>query len=177
MTALAAAAAWLVALVLAWAGIAKLAAGARTAAGFRSLGIPAAGAVAIAVPVAELAAALLLVTVPPIGATVSLGLLAVFTAFLVLALRRGLGVPCGCFGSARPEPITYAALVRNALLASAAGVAALAPSPARPVLEAVIAVGAAAALGFVLVGLAELRATTGRLWDNRVEPGPEGRAA
>jgi uncharacterized membrane protein YphA (DoxX/SURF4 family) len=50
VTGVALAVAWGVAALLAWTGIAKLAAPRRTAATFRGLGLPAASALAVAVP-------------------------------------------------------------------------------------------------------------------------------
>jgi hypothetical protein len=172
------AAGWLLAVVLLWAGGAKLRARARTAEGFARLGVPAARRLAVAVPVVEIAVAVGLVLQPRMGGVAALILLVVLTAFVSLRLAQGAEVTCGCFGGAREEPLTGAVVVRNAALMVAAAAALLAPAgvPAAPALESVLLVGAAAAGVAVIVALTEVRAATGRLWDNRLPTGPEGLA-
>jgi uncharacterized membrane protein YphA (DoxX/SURF4 family) len=178
MSEIATATSWLLAAVLAWAGVAKLRRPGRTAAGFTRLKVPAPRIAAVAVPVVELAAAVVLLARPRAGAVAALALLVGLTAFAATRLAQGLDVSCGCFGGAREEPLTIAVLVRNGLLVTAAAVAAIAADvrPTVPGLEAVLVVGSAAAIGAVTVALVELRAATGRLWDNRLPTGPEGLA-
>jgi uncharacterized membrane protein YphA (DoxX/SURF4 family) len=167
---------WLLAAVLSWAGAAKLRRPGRTTAGFTRLAVPAPRLAAAAVPTIELAVAVLLLARPRAGAVAALGLLVILTAFAAMRLAQGLEVSCGCFGGAREEPLSIAVLVRNGLLGTAAALAAVASGarPAVPALEAVLVVGSAAAIGGVVVALVELRAATGRLWDNRLRTGPEG---
>jgi hypothetical protein len=81
------------------------------------------------------------------------GLLAVFTAGVVLAVRRDTGARCACFGAAE-RPLGARHLVRNGLLLAAAGVAALglAVAGARPLGPAGVAVALpAGAVGALLL--------------------------
>lgn len=116
-------AAGLLALTFAWAGAAKLGRPAETAAGFADLGLARPGALARAVPLVELALAVTLLAAPAAGGAAALVLLAGFSAVLVGALRRGVAVPCACFGRAGSPPLSGFDLARNALLAALAGVA------------------------------------------------------
>lgn len=139
------------------AGVAKAVRPAETAAGFVALGVPASPVTARIVPVVELALAAILLAAPRAGGVAALVLLAAFTAFVGRTLRRGLAVPCNCFGAARAEPVSRVDLLRNLLLGGLA-VAALLPS--EPVLpepgEALAALAAAGA------GFAAFRAARGR---------------
>jgi ABC-type uncharacterized transport system permease subunit len=73
----------------------------------------------------------------------------------------------------RAEPLTPAALVRNGLLvAGAVAIAVVAPGAGVPPLEAALVAVGAGAVGGVAVALWDLRARTGRLWDNRLPTGP-----
>lgn len=105
--------------VFAWAGVTKLRDRAATAASFDAFGLPVPAALAVVVPVAELALAVLLGLSPVLGAAFALATLAGFTAQLLLARRRGVVAGCGCFGGRRPASPS-AELARNALLAAAA---------------------------------------------------------
>ena len=167
-----AAAAVLVA-VFVWAALAKARAPDATRRTAAALGLPAARHVAVLLPVAEAGVALLLLLRPRAGAVAALLLLAVFSALLVAALRRGVKVACGCFGTTSTAVVSAADLVRNALLAGLAVLALADPVPRAPELPAVIGVVTAAVTGWVLLGLVALRRDTGRLWDNTVPPRPE----
>ena len=118
---------YLCALVLAavfvWAAAAKLARPKGTAAGFSALGLPAAHALAWAVPAAELVTAVLLVAVPRVGGLIALTVLAVFTAVLARALRRGAAVGCPCFGAISTKPVSWRGVMRNLALAVLAAAA------------------------------------------------------
>ncbi len=118
--------AWLLAAIFVWAGAAKLARPGLTAAGFRSLGLPAPDALARLVPAAELLLAVLLVATPPVGGIAALGLLAGFSLVLAGALRAGVTTGCACFGTSPSRPISPRDLLRNAALASLAVAAVLA---------------------------------------------------
>jgi uncharacterized membrane protein YphA (DoxX/SURF4 family) len=170
------AAALLLAAVFAWAGAAKLRQPAATAAQLRALGLPAPWVLARAVPAVEVALAVLLVAVPRTGGPVALLLLAAFTLLLAVKLGQGEAVRCGCFGSARQDPIAATDLVRNGLLIGLAAVVAVAAVPALPGLSALVAGTAAIAIGAVALALVDVRVTTGRLLDNSVPTGPEGLA-
>ncbi|MEU6370055.1 MauE/DoxX family redox-associated membrane protein [Streptomyces sp. NPDC046931] len=85
------------------------------------------------------------------GLLLAAGLLAVFTAAIALAVRRGTTVPCRCFG-ASVTPLGSPHIVRNTLLAGAAAFGAVcsavaarpAPSPAGVVVPAVLGLTAGA---------------------------------
>ncbi|MGQ0742857.1 MAG: MauE/DoxX family redox-associated membrane protein [Acidimicrobiales bacterium] len=114
-------AAAVVAGVMAWAAGSKLARPAATAAGFATLGVPAAGLAARAVPFGELALAVGLLMVPGPAGLVACGLLGGFTVVLVRARRAGTG--CACFGQARPRPVRVSDLARNLALMALAAIA------------------------------------------------------
>ncbi len=140
------------AVVWALAAVGKGTHRAETADAFAGLGLVGAPALAVAVPVAELATAGLLLWRPSVGAAVGLGLLAVFTVVIVRALARGVDTGCGCFGARRPSQLGPADVVRNALLAAFAVVAAGAhrlrdPSAGDVVVGVVIVLVAATVLG------------------------------
>jgi thiol-disulfide isomerase/thioredoxin/uncharacterized membrane protein YphA (DoxX/SURF4 family) len=111
----------LLALVFAVAGIAKLRDRDGTAVTLEQFGVPAAlcGAGAVALPLAELAAAALLVAdaTAAVGAVVAVGLLALFGVAIAASLSRGEQPDCNCFGQLHSEPVGASTLVRNALLA------------------------------------------------------------
>jgi len=136
-----AAAAFALALVFTWAGAAKIARPQRTTASFSALGLPAISALAVAVPMLELALAALLVVAPVWGAVASLGVLAAFSVVLARGIRAGVTAGCACFGSARNQPISVVDLVRNALLGLLAAAALTASG--WPTLWAVVLVAAA----------------------------------
>lgn len=108
--------------VFAVAAVAKLADRASFVATLERFRVPGRAPVAWAVPLLELAAAgLLLVPASArVGAAAALALLALFTATVAAALRRGDQPDCGCFGAASRAPIGPETLVRNAALAAAA---------------------------------------------------------
>lgn len=159
---------YLSALVLAalftWAGIAKLGARRRTTRTFRSLGLPGADTLAVGVPVAELALALGLVVVPGWAAAGALALLAAFSVFLGNAIRAGVEVGCGCFGSAATDPVSPVELVRNGLLGLAALLALAAPAPRVPEPAAVLVAGLGVALGALVLALARTKRDLGHVW-------------
>ncbi len=146
-------AALLLAVVFTGAGVAKLRRRASTARAFAALGLASPEVLAVGVPVSELALAVGLVLAPAEAGIVALAVLAGFTTFLVLAMRRGEALGCGCFGAARPAPIGRAEIVRNAVLAVAAGGAAFARRPVRPGVGDVVVVLGAAVVGRMLVSV------------------------
>ena len=158
------AAAVVLAAVFALAGAAKLRRPSVTARSFADLGLPAPGQLAIAVPVVELALAVGLVVVPPVAAALALLLLVAFTAVLVSAIRSGKQVGCGCLGSTRNDPVSAVEIVRNGMLAAAAVVAMGTPGPSAPGLGDVIAVTTATVVALVVLALADIHRTTGRIW-------------
>ena len=144
------------ALVFASAGVAKLRRPRPTARAFRALGVP--DGLARVVPIVELALALGLV-VAPITAVAAIALL---VAFSVVLVRAEAGVRCACFGSASAEPVSWVQLVRNALLIVAAAIASTA-TPLVPALAAVLVAAGVAAIGLLVLALADVKRRTGAL--------------
>ena len=101
--------------VAAWGKLTDLA-GTRQA--VRDFGVPApaAPAVALLLPIAELTAAVLLLLGDIIGAIGALVLLALFSAAVGLSLARGRRPDCHCFGQAHSQPVSGRTLARNAVL-------------------------------------------------------------
>lgn len=91
-----------------------------TARGFRALGLPAAYSLARATVAGEVVVAVLLVAVPRAGGVAAAAVVAVFSAVVAEALRRGVDAPCACFGSRSRRPVSRWQLARNAVLALAA---------------------------------------------------------
>ena len=151
------AAALMLATVFAGAGAAKLARREVTARAFAALGLGSSPALAVGVPVLELVLAAGLVAVPEWAAVVALAVLAGFSAFVVSAVARGRVQGCGCFGSAHPAPMGDAEVLRNVLLAAAAGLAATSDGPVLPSPGALAVVGGASALGAAAVRAATRR--------------------
>lgn len=84
----------------------------------RPLPHPLTRGLATAVPAAELVLAVLTAwpRTRPLGLAASAVTLAIFTAVLVRAHRRGVRVGCACFGQRPGEPLDMAAVARTALL-------------------------------------------------------------
>jgi hypothetical protein len=106
--------------VFAWAARAKARDLPATARSFRALGLGRPYLVARGVIGAEAVTAVLLLTVPGIGAAAALVALAAFSVLLADRLARGSAVPCGCFGSTGTGPVSARDLARNAVLGVAA---------------------------------------------------------
>ncbi len=112
--------------VFVWAGAAKLARPAITVDAFAALGVPAPEVTARLVPITELVLAAALISAPRFGGLVALVVVVGFSAVLVRALGAGTTAGCNCFGRARLEPVSRRDLLRNAVLAVLALVAAAA---------------------------------------------------
>lgn len=139
------AAGWTAALLL-HAAVAKLADRGLFHQHLAAYGVPEAlqPALVWALPLAEGAAALGLVTPwRPVAALGGAALLMVYGAAMAWHLARGRVLDCGCGGA--PLPLSWALVVRNAVLAGIAAAAAL-PSTGRAVGAADFAVAAAALL-------------------------------
>jgi hypothetical protein len=134
------------AVVFGWAAVAKLARLDATRRAFAELGLPAAAALGVAVPVVELAVAASLIVRPAVGAAFALALLAAFTLVVIRAVSSGSPSGCACFGARRVEPVGPSDVVRNGLLAA---LAALATGTTR-----LISPSAAALAGMVMVLIA-----------------------
>jgi hypothetical protein len=79
----------------------------------------------LSLPWVELFVALSLIatTMVPIGLVVALILLTFFTAAQTLSLSKGRVIPCGCFGSASSQVVTWRRILFNlALAAGCAGI-------------------------------------------------------
>lgn len=110
------------------AGVAKLADRSGTRRAVVAFGAPpwSASALALAVPLAELAAGALLLpaSTAALGATCALVLLALFSAAIAWSAAHGRAPDCHCFGQLHSAPAGWPTLLRNAALA-AVGVVAL----------------------------------------------------
>jgi thiol-disulfide isomerase/thioredoxin len=142
----------ILAAVLATAGIAKLRDRAGTRDAIARFGVPAslAAPLALAVPVAELSAALALVAGPTRawGAFGALVLLVGFSLALAWNLARGRTPDCHCFGQLHSSPVGPRTLARNAALIAVAGLVAGNADPAAT------AIAAAGGIAIVPVGWA-----------------------
>jgi hypothetical protein len=118
-------ASYALALTFAWASATKLLRFSRWRRSLEGYGLrgTAADVVAAAVPPIELALAVLLVVgFRPVGAALSLALLATFSAAILRAARtRGSRLPCGCFGGDEARDYRLM-LLRNAALGLLAAV-------------------------------------------------------
>lgn len=81
---------------------------------FAAMGLVAPEALAVLVPILELATAVLLVLWPLGGAGLALLLLVAFTVVLARLVASGVSVGCACFGSTSNAPVSFVELVRNA---------------------------------------------------------------
>ena len=133
-------------------------AGTRRAA--RELGVPEglAGAVVVLLPLAEAAAAVLVLLgdpAPTFGGLLAVAMLLAFSAALWRALARGKQTSCKCFGALSTKPLSRRSIYRNLALAAVAAVAAVPGEPAvvRRAADASAAFWGAVALAVVLGGL------------------------
>jgi uncharacterized membrane protein YphA (DoxX/SURF4 family) len=154
--------------VFAWAGGSKLVSEDAAAGAFRAMGLPAPRIMTRAVALLELTIALLLLTTPTLGGILAMAVLLAFTIVLGRSLRSGLGVPCGCFGTARQKPVSWVELVRNGLLAVLAVSAMFAGSPATPTTAEFVLVTSGVVAGSLVIALCDLRREAGAVWDNRL---------
>ena len=161
------AAALVLAGLFAWAGASKLLQRDRTTRTFAAFGLPAPHVLGTAVPATELLLAVGLVLIPAVAAYLALGLLAAFTTFLLRAVRAGVDIGCGCFGSASTAPVSAVDVLRNGLLGACALVATLATGPTVPGLGSILLVAAAAAAGLAGLTIAARRGRSGVPWSAR----------
>lgn len=115
----------LLAVVFAVAGLGKLTDRAGSRQALTDFGVPPAfaGPLGRALPLAELAVAVLLVPTATAwwGALAAVGLLSAFTAALVGTLAQGRAPDCRCFGQFAAAPIGPATVARNVVLVGLAG--------------------------------------------------------
>jgi hypothetical protein len=129
------AAALTVGVMLVWAGVAKLRSRRvfrERLADYRVMPYFATSSVSYILPVAEVAAGVMLL-VPPVhvyGAGIATGLLSAFTVVLIRLTREGRNVICGCFGGNEElDRIGLPAIVRTGSLAVLAALALMSVSP------------------------------------------------
>jgi methylamine dehydrogenase accessory protein MauD len=112
----------LLAVVFATAGVGKLLDLEGSKAAVRDFGVSRglAPVIGVALPVVELAAAVLLVLHPTVmvGAALTLVLLVAFIGGIANALRHGVAPNCHCFGQIHSEPAGPSTLIRNGILAA-----------------------------------------------------------
>lgn len=144
-------AAVVVACVFAVAAVAKLRDLRATVTGLDRLGLPQPELFGRMVPLAELAVAVLLLIVPPVGAIAALVTLAFFTTFLVERLRAGVVAPCACFGASATAPLSGLDVARNLGLMILAAAALATDRPVQPhIIDLVVVLGPTVAFAAVL---------------------------
>ena len=165
------AAALVLAIVFAWAAVAKLRTPAQTTASFHGLGLPAATALSKAVPVVEVGVAAGLVVAPGLAAWIALALLLAFSVVIARAVAAGSTVTCACFGTATAagdedaRPVSVVELVRNAGLGGLAIVASgSAAGVVRTSLPALVIVSVVVALSRVAIAAVDLRRAGGHVF-------------
>jgi uncharacterized membrane protein YphA (DoxX/SURF4 family) len=151
----------------------KLRSPAHTVATLRGLGLPAPATLGRAVPIAELAIAVVLLAAPAAGAVAALVALAFFTTLILSRLRAGATVSCGCFGSTADAPISFVEPLRNALLAALAATALAAPRPELPGLDDVVTVSTAVLVGAIVLALAAVKRDVGAVWATTLVGDPD----
>jgi hypothetical protein len=109
-----------------------------------------AGLASVGVPLLELLVAGALTVFPVVGAAAGLAALCLFTGVIVVELLAGREFRCGCFGGADGSPAGRSTIVRNAVLAAAAGSVIAFPAE-QDVAAALVCVGIG--LLFVLLGV------------------------
>ena len=148
---IATACAWWLALLFAWAAVAKLASHELTASAFASLDLRQPALLARLVPVIEIAVTLLLVAIPVIGGLAAFVILVAFTTIVIRATRRGSTAPCACFGGVAERPIAWPDVIRNLALMGLALVSTLGEAWQRPGVLSMLVVGGAIAVGAALL--------------------------
>jgi thiol-disulfide isomerase/thioredoxin/uncharacterized membrane protein YphA (DoxX/SURF4 family) len=159
----------LLAVVFIGAGLAKLADRSGTRLAVTEFGVPSrfAGAVTVALPVAELVVGLALIPVAtaPSAAIGAAGLLLCFSATIAVAMSRGRSPECHCFGQVHSSPAGWNTLVRNVLLLAVAGFVAIGGwnSAGTSATHWVTEVGAATLVG-ILAGIVILALIAFQAW-------------
>lgn len=101
----------------------------RSVANYRILPPSLEGGAALLVPLLELGGAVLILSPAyPLGVTLFLLLLVLFSGAILWGLQQGGGFSCGCLGGVE-EPLSPWLLLRNAVLAVLAALAYLGPEP------------------------------------------------
>jgi hypothetical protein len=117
-------AAVVVGLVVVWAGAAKLVSGETWRSTVDAPGVP--KLVLLALPFVEVALGSLAVVrlwVPVVPVAIA-GMLALFTGWILVMMRRDVVPTCACFGSRSIQPVGWRHVARNAGLVALAAIAA-----------------------------------------------------
>lgn len=117
-------AAVVVGLVVVWAGAAKLVSGETWRSTVDAPGVP--KLVLLALPFVEVALGSLAVVrlwVPVVPVAIA-GMLALFTGWILVMMRRDVVPTCACFGSRSIQPVSWRHVARNAGLVALAAIAA-----------------------------------------------------
>lgn len=133
---------------------------------FSQMRLPLPGALAVVVPLSELAIAAALVLYPREGSIAAALALIFFTIVILRTLSAGTSVACGCFGSSSTDPVSAVTVLRNVLLLVMSIGASFGTGPAAVRLNDVILVSTATLLGVVLIEIARLKVKIGAVWDN-----------
>jgi hypothetical protein len=144
------------AVLLAWASLGKLAARRATVARLADGRVHLPGFVGAVVPAIELLLALLLLARPADGGAVALVVLALF--HLVLAWDLGVHAGCAYFGSARPQPVSGLSVARTlGLGVLAMGALGAGPGARMPQLADIVLVTTSVLVGMVLLTVGDVR--------------------
>ncbi len=128
-----------------------------TRAGFVNLGLPMPDVLVWAVPVVELAVAIMLLVAPGWGGVAAFALLLAFTVVLVTTITSGRLVPCRCFGGLSDEPVSWVQVARNGWLLVIAAVASLEDALGRPPLAQLVVAVMFLGVGMISIGWADRR--------------------
>ncbi len=131
---------------------------------FGQLGLPAPAVLARVVPAFELSVVAALLVMPRLGSVLASATLIVFTGVLVVVLRSGRQVSCGCLGSLSSEPISWSTVARNGVLLLMAVTAGMSPRLVVPGIESVVAASMLVLISVVAVQLFTLWRSIGRIW-------------
>lgn len=134
----------------------------------QAAGLPASGGITVVVTAAELAIAITLVLRPAIGGALALGLLTLFTLFIVYLLARRIDVSCGCFGANATNSVSEVDLVRNGVLLALSIVATGVARPTGFAIEELIAATTAVAIVALVLTAVATRRELGQFFDNRL---------
>ena len=156
------------AMVFATAAYGKIIDPDQTAFEFEQLLVPAPAITARVVPLAEMLIASTLILWPRVGATLAATMLGAFTTLLVVTVRSGRTVSCGCLGALSNKPISMATVARNFVFLTMAMFALTIPALTMPSLASLLVIGSMVVLGAMVGQLIALHHAVGRLWSVRL---------
>jgi hypothetical protein len=152
------------ALVFAVAAYSKITDPDQTAAEFEQLLVPAPAITARVIPLAEMLVSSTLILWPRVGATLAATMLGAFTTLLVVTVRSGRTVSCGCLGALSTKPISMATVARNFVFLAMAIFALTVPALTMPSLASLLVLGSMVVLGAMVIQLIALHHAVGRIW-------------